>query len=53
MEYTLDGSENEYLNMTNKNMDMAKDMSFLDWLDMPLKKDLMSIPKSSQILISG
>lgn len=33
--------KNEYLNMTNKNMDMAKDKSFFDWLDMPLKKETM------------
>ena len=33
--------KNQFLKMTNMNMDMAKDMSFLDWLDMPLKKEVM------------
>ncbi len=33
--------KNGYLTMTNLNMDMAKDVSFLDWLDMPLKKKVM------------
>jgi hypothetical protein len=50
--------KNEYLNMTMgkdniKNMDMAKDVSFLDWLDMPLKKELMWVPKPSQLSITG
>jgi hypothetical protein len=33
--------KNGYLIMTNMNMDMAKDVSFLDWLDMRLKKEVM------------
>jgi hypothetical protein len=33
--------KNQFLKMTNMNMDMAKDRSFLDWLDMPLKKEVM------------
>jgi hypothetical protein len=41
MENILGGSENQFLKMTNMNMDMAKDRSFLDWLDMPLKKEVM------------
>jgi hypothetical protein len=50
--------KNEYLNMTMgkdniKNMDMAKDVSFLDWLDMPLKKELMWVHKPSQLSITG
>ena len=36
-----------------KNMDMAKDVSFLDWLDMPLKKELMWVPKPSKLSITG
>jgi hypothetical protein len=27
-----------FLNMTNNNMDKAKDLSFLNWIDMPEKK---------------
>ncbi len=33
--------KNQFLKMTNMDMDMAKDISFLDWLDMPLKKETM------------
>jgi len=27
-----------FLNMTNNNMDKVKDLSFLNWIDMPEKK---------------
>ena len=30
-----------FLNMTNNNMDKAKDSSFLNWIDMPEKKKKM------------
>ena len=30
-----------FINMTNNNMDKAKDLSFLNWIDIPVKKKTM------------
>ena len=31
-------AKQSFLNMTKNNMDKAKDLSFLNWIDMPEKK---------------